>query len=429
MSYKNYDPFFDDDQPENRNTSSNSTEQNQQPTNFKSNFFENNDNDKDSSSSFFTNLNNDDESFNRPIDITPTNPAQHFENNGSSEPTQSGDNGGFFNNNGNNNNGGYNNGNGGYNGDNGGYNNRGRRKKEKRQIGIGLMLVIMIPVLIITNIVTSLFVFNNVWYDAKREFEAEINNIVAKENNLNGDTSLLSYNIAKQEMPSVVEIYTSYASGSAAATGFVITDSGYILTNAHAVTYISKSFQGIGPGGGVTSTTKICEKVVVQFEGNETQYKVEVISYDTTLDLAVLKMLAPPSNLRAAKFGDSTLLSFGEPCVAIGNAKGYGLAVTEGVISAPIQYYNLSSRDNALTAAVQHSAAINQGNSGGPLFNMYGLVVGINSFKLTSATSEVAIDGMGFAIPSAVAKDYVNGLNISGLKISYTPNPVPTQNN
>ncbi|MEG2117475.1 MAG: trypsin-like peptidase domain-containing protein, partial [Clostridia bacterium] len=139
--------------------------------------------------------------------------------------------------------------------------------------------------------------------------------------------------------------------------------------------------------------------------------------------------LAPPSNLRAAKFGDSTLLSFGEPCVAIGNAKGYGLAVTEGVISAPIQYYNLSSRDNALTAAVQHSAAINQGNSGGPLFNMYGLVVGINSFKLTSATSEVAIDGMGFAIPSAVAKDYVNGLNISGLNISYTPNPVPTQNN
>ncbi|MEG1520596.1 MAG: S1C family serine protease, partial [Clostridia bacterium] len=245
MSYKNYDPFFDDDQPENKDTSSNLTEQNQQPTNFQPSFFENND--KDSSASFFTNLNNGDESFNRPIDITPTNPAPHFENNGSSEPTPSGDNGGFFNNNGNNNgynggNGGYNNNNGGYNnGDNGGYNG-GRRKKEKRQIGIGLMLAIMIPVLIITNIVTSLFVFNNVWYDAKREFEAEINNIVAKENNLNGDTSLLSYNIAKQEMPSVVEIYTSYASGSAAATGFVITDSGYILTNAHAVTYTSKSF-------------------------------------------------------------------------------------------------------------------------------------------------------------------------------------------
>ena len=137
---------------------------------------------------------------------------------------------------------------------------------------------------------------------------------------------------------------------------------------------------------------------------------------------AVCKFKVVPTNLVPVTFADSTLLSYGEPCIAIGNAQGYGLATTEGVISAPIQYYKLTSRDEALTSAVQHSAAINPGNSGGPLFNMYGQVIGINSFKLTG-NSDLAIDGMGFAIPTAVAKDYVNGLRIDGLTIKYTETP------
>lgn len=431
MSYNNFDPFFDDEPKDNEESSQTQTQQNNSQSSYfflgnngANNPFENNESsDNDQNRQIKTDndnhsSDNSDGNSNLPTDNSDRN---------SNLPTDNGspnNGGGYYGNGGNNGNGGNFGG-----GNNGGYynygNGNGGATKKKKSPTLGIILAVIIPILIITNILTSILVFNNVWKDARTEFEAELNNIVSKENDyVLSNNTMLSYNIAKQEMKSVVEIYSTTSVGSSAGTGFVVTADGYILTNAHVVTYQSKSIQGIGPAGGLVTTTNTAEKVVIQFEGNETQYPVEVIAYDTTLDLAVLKIKNPPQNLRPVKFADSTLLSFGEPCVAIGNAKGYGLAVTEGVISSPIQYYNLTSRDNALTAAVQHSAAINPGNSGGPLFNMFGLVVGINSFKLTSATDEVALDGMGFAIPSAVVKDYVNGLNINGLKITYTPNPV-----
>lgn len=301
----------------------------------------------------------------------------------------------------------------GGNGNNGGY------VEKKKRHGVGLILAILIPILIITNIFTCVFVFNKVWADAKTEYDAKLESLINQETNLTIDTtSLLAYNVTKSQLKNTVEISSTYSSGASNGTGFVISKDGYIVTNAHVVLYERTIRTGIGPSATTKTEVAVAEKITVNFVGSETLYSLQVISYDSDLDIAVCKMVNPPSNLSYVKFADSTLLQFGEPCVAIGNAEGYGLAVTEGVISSPIQYFTLSGK-NSTTAAIQHSAAINPGNSGGPLFNMYGLVVGMNTFKLIT-NSDVGTDGMGFAIPSAVIKDYVNGLNIQGLTISYT---------
>ena len=351
MAHNSYDPFFD-------NENDNETTKREQLESFKDNDTPNN-NDNSINNNFF---------------------------NDSNQPTP--------------NNSGYNN---NYQ-NNGGYPPQVPYVRQKRPASIGILLVIMIPLLIITNVVTSFFVFNFAWQDAQASMKADIGNLIDKNNSMPVDNQFLAYNISKQQLPSVLEITSVGSTGSSSGTGFIISDDGYFLTNAHVVTYQKSVFGGIGPNASIKTETSVSEKISVTFADNETAYSASVVAYDTNLDLAVCKFDSALTNLQPVTFADSTLLSYGEPCVAIGNAQGYGLATTEGVISAPIQYYKLSSRDEALTSAVQHSAAINPGNSGGPLFNIYGQVIGINSFKLTG-NSDLAIDGMGFAIPSAVAKD------------------------
>ena len=370
MAYNGFDPFFDN---ENDN-------KNQEPTQNPPNEYKKPLEPAETSNIFFSENNNNNAFSNNSINNTPEN---------------------------NNNN------NQGYQSSNPPYN------KKKKPVGLGILLIILLPLLLITNVITSVFVFNFAWQDAHTSLKAELNTLIDKENNLPVDSQFLAYNISKEHLPSVLEITAVGGTGASSGTGFILTDTGYFLTNAHVVTYQKSTFQGMGT---INKETAVSEKITVAFADNETAYSVSVIAYDTNLDLAVCKFDTAPANLQPVTFADSTLLSYGEPCIAIGNAQGYGLATTEGVISAPIQYYNLSSRDNALTSAVQHSAAINPGNSGGPLFNIYGQVVGINSFKLTG-NSELAIDGMGFAIPSAVAKDYINGLKIEGLNIQYSTTP------
>ena len=90
--------------------------------------------------------------------------------------------------------------------------------------------------------------------------------------------------------------------------------------------------------------------------------------------------------------------------VAIGNANGYGISVTQGVVSAPYRNFTSSGIN---TVAIQTDAAINEGNSGGPLANKYGAIIGINSFKTVTSTSE----SLGFAIPSYVVLSYIEEVN------------------
>lgn len=377
MSYFNYDPFFNDEEDENKRNKDRKTE-----NGFIDPFFS--DDEKPEQKPIEI----------RAIDETETKPEENRSFGGSGSGNS-------------------------YNGGNGGYNGGDYRGRTVKQHGIGLIIAIMIPILVITNVLTGVLVFNSLWKEAKASYDEEIHKLVSKETNLTIDTtSLLAYNVAKTQMDNCVEIKAISTTSAGSGTGFIVSENGYIITNAHVVTYEQTIRTGVGPASTTTTKTYVCPTITCAFADNETAYALTVVAYDLDLDIAVCKFQNAPKNLSCVKFSDSTLLQYGEPCVAIGNAGGYGLATTEGIVSAPIQYFNLSG-DNFTTAAIQHSAAINPGNSGGPLFNMYGLVIGMNTFKLIP-TTELGTDGMGFAIPSAVIKDYVNGLNLPDLTISYT---------
>ncbi|MBP5379799.1 MAG: trypsin-like peptidase domain-containing protein, partial [Ruminococcus sp.] len=129
--------------------------------------------------------------------------------------------------------------------------------------------------------------------------------------------------------------------------------------------------------------------------------------YDTDCDLAVLKIQA--SGLVAAEFGDSDELKLGESVIAIGNPLGFELmdTVTSGIVSGLNRQININDKSMTL---LQTDAAINSGNSGGPLINKYGQVIGINSSKMSASYSETSIEGIGFAIPSNEAAKIVEDI-------------------
>ncbi len=291
-----------------------------------------------------------------------------------------------------------------------------RPNKVKRTVSLFAVIAIILPILILTNILTSVLVFDAVWEEAKTEYDQKLATELSGNQMQIETNNLIAMSVAKSEIMSVVKFSESHPGGMSNGTGFVVSEDGYIITNAHVVTYETTIRDGIGIGASIKVVDEVSPSIKASFEDSDITYDVEVIAFDSELDLALCKFVQTPNNLRAVKFFDSTLLNYGEPCVAIGNAQGYGLAVTEGVVSAPMQYFDLSSR--GFTSAIQHSAPINPGNSGGPLFNMYGYTIGVNTFKLNE-NSDIAIDGMGFAIPSAVVVDYVNGLDIS-FKLSYS---------
>ena len=170
---------------------------------------------------------------------------------------------------------------------------------------------------------------------------------------------------------------------TATGTGIVITEDGYIVTNAHVI-YDSEY------GSGLADSISV-------LLNNEKSYDAEVIGYDTDCDLAVLKINA--KDLTAAEFGDSSELKLGENVIAIGNPLGFELmdTVTSGIISGMNR--DITINDKSMTL-LQTDAAINSGNSGGPLSNKYGQVIGINSSKMSASYSETSIEGIGFAIPS-----------------------------
>lgn len=174
---------------------------------------------------------------------------------------------------------------------------------------------------------------------------------------------------------------TSVATGT--GTGVVITEDGYIVTNAHVI-YDSEY------GAGLADSIKIRMN-------DDNTYDAEVIGYDTDCDLAVLKI--DVSGLTPAEFGDSDSLMLGQSVIAIGNPLGFDLmnTVTSGIVSGLNR--NITINDKAMNL-IQTDTAINSGNSGGPLINKSGQVIGINSSKMSSSYGSASIEGIGFAIPS-----------------------------
>jgi len=184
-----------------------------------------------------------------------------------------------------------------------------------------------------------------------------------------------------QNVPSVVMIKNvikgSYFSngGTSTGSGFVISSDGYVVTNYHVV-----------EGGGSLS--------VVLYDG--TEYAATMVGYDNANDVALLK--AEAQGLQAVTLGDSDALVVGDQVAAIGNPLGeLTSTMTVGYVSAKERDVNTSG---FAINMIQTDAAINSGNSGGPLFNMYGQVVGITSAKYSgSSSSGATIEGIGFAIP------------------------------
>ncbi|MGN0643063.1 MAG: S1C family serine protease [Huintestinicola sp.] len=199
---------------------------------------------------------------------------------------------------------------------------------------------------------------------------------------------LTTEGVAEYTMPSIVNLYmyeSTTIAPSSQASGVIISEDGYIITNAHAV----------------ENMKKVKAKL---YDGSE--YEAKIIGYDTRTDLAVVKIEA--ADLVAADLGSANDMKQGEQVVAIGNASGYNDSVSVGYVS----YVNreINSYTGFPITCIQTDAVLNFGNSGGALINMYGQVVGIVTSKYETNSSEK----IGFAITTDFAKTIVEGIISDG---------------
>ncbi len=170
-------------------------------------------------------------------------------------------------------------------------------------------------------------------------------------------------------------------------SGFIISADGYVVTNNHVIT---------ADGQGEIETI-----TVTMPDG--TDYPAKLIGRDAASDLAVLKVSAP-RQLPFVKFGDSRQARVGDWVIAIGNPFGLGGTVTSGIISS---VYRNTGQGGAYDRYLQTDAAINRGNSGGPMFDMKGNVIGINNAIFSPTGGSV---GIGFAIPAEIASPIIDKL-------------------
>ena len=193
-----------------------------------------------------------------------------------------------------------------------------------------------------------------------------------------------------QNIPSVVSISCAGYGKSSTGTGVVLTADGYIVTNAHVV-------EGAGS--------------IEVLLSDDRSFPASVIGSDEISDLAVLQVQA--ADLIPAIFGDSSMLRIGDMVAAIGDPLGveYRGTYTNGIVSAINRDVDMDGRTMTL---IQTNAALNSGNSGGPLINCYGQVIGINTMKIGAFTDSAGVEGIGFAIPSATVKDIVDQLITQG---------------
>ena len=195
--------------------------------------------------------------------------------------------------------------------------------------------------------------------------------------------------VVKRESPAVVLISTTAGDGGGLGSGFLIDTQGHVITKAHVV-------------DGATTTTVTFE------DGTET--KGTILGVDKITDVAVVKVDKVPSGVRPVPFGNSGDLTVGQSVVAIGNPYGYSGTATTGIVSA-LKRAIQSPSGFIIQNAIQTDAAINQGNSGGPLFDSGGRVIGINSQIASKNGGNV---GIGFAVPIDTVRPIVDSIISSG---------------
>ena len=200
--------------------------------------------------------------------------------------------------------------------------------------------------------------------------------------------------------PSVVSLYVvkdvrnfwGYSARPSSGSGFIISQDGYILTNAHNVTHVRNSIIVILPGG--------------------TQYDAVLVGFDEQSDVALLKI--DGDNFAYSKIGDSDNLLVGEFVVALGNPRKLFAAANNqpiaslGIVSAVDADFGLQSNGKVLDNMIQTDASLNPGNSGGPLVDANGYVVGINTFVQNDS------ENLGFAIPINYAMEIAEEIKVTG---------------
>jgi len=224
-----------------------------------------------------------------------------------------------------------------------------------------------------------------------------LSSVPARDSGLTEDESI-NVRIYRQASPAVANILTKATEYDffmdpvpveGAGSGFIIDPRGYILTNYH-VMYFAQSIE-----------------VVL---GDQSRHPAKYIGADQRNDVALIKIDPKGKQLAALKLGDSSAIQVGQKVLAIGNPFGFQSTLTTGVVSALGRTVQ-TSQTTFIEEAIQTDAAINRGNSGGPLIDSHGDVIGINS-AIYTPTGTTA--GIGFAIPINTAKNIANDLITSG---------------
>jgi putative serine protease PepD len=200
------------------------------------------------------------------------------------------------------------------------------------------------------------------------------------------------YNDSKD---AVAYITSRTSQGTATGTGFVISKDGYLVTNAHVVEGTSNPTVKVGDAPAVTA---------------------KVVGVDLSTDVALLKIPVGSTSLKTLTLADSSAVNVGDPVYAIGNPFGLDRTLTTGVVSA-LQRSIDAPNGYAISNVIQTDAALNPGNSGGPLLDAAGAVIGINSqieSPSTSSSGQGQNSGIGFAVPSDTVKRVIAQLRATG---------------
>ena len=225
---------------------------------------------------------------------------------------------------------------------------------------------------------------------ARQELSLKLHDSPQSVENIPQEGGLSLQDIYTMNIPSVVSISCSGMTDTTTGTGVILSESGYILTNFHVV-----------EDAETISVTLSDQRILTGL----------LIGADKLTDLAILYVDA--ADLTPAQFGDSAALRVGDAVAAIGDPLGAQLqgSMTNGIISAINRNVTVNGYSIEL---IQTNAALNAGNSGGPLINCYGQVIGINTMKITQSGGASSVEGVGFAIPSATVKEIVDQLLSQG---------------
>jgi len=213
-----------------------------------------------------------------------------------------------------------------------------------------------------------------------RESISSINKSVKMEiSQIKATTTADFSGIIEQIIPSVLTVRTDMSQG----TGFIINSEGYFVTNAHVLSGAKRAYA---------------------IDSDQNTKSASLIGYNLEMDVALLKIEGKYSEL---EFANSDNLQIGEKVIAIGNPLGLQFSVSEGIISALNRL-----GDNGLKVYIQTDAALNPGNSGGPLINTLGKVIGINNFKISDG------ENLGFALESNTLKSAINQISQEALNMT-----------